>query len=81
MISYFADKGTKNSIEREQKNIFILSSGRILSNKRAKMQINLQFSEREYLRNNSPRVTKITFGVLEFLFGVIEIAFGETSSM
>ena len=45
------------------------------------MQINLQFSEREYLRNNSPRVTKITFGVLEFLFGVIEIAFGETSSM
>jgi hypothetical protein len=51
------------------------------TNKRAKMQINLQFSEREYLRNNSPRVTKITFGVLEFLFGVIEIAFGETSSM
>ena len=81
MISYFADKGTKNSIEREQKNIFILSSGRILSNKQAKIKNYFRFFECEYLRNNSPRVTKITFGVLEFLFGVIEIAFGETSSM
>jgi len=31
-------------------------------------------------RNNTPRVTKITFGVFEFLFGVFEITSEETKS-
>jgi len=32
-------------------------------------------------RNNTPRVTKITFGVIKILFGVIENTFGETQEM
>ena len=31
-------------------------------------------------RNNTPRVTKITFAVIKFLFGVIVNTFGETIS-
>jgi hypothetical protein len=31
-------------------------------------------------RNDTPRVTKNTFGVIKILFGVIEITSGETIS-
>ena len=32
-------------------------------------------------RNDTPRVTKITFGVIKILFGVIVNTFGETQEM
>ena len=49
-------KGTKNSIKREQKKYFLMSSGRILSNKRGKSKIIV-----------TPRRTSIYSTLLSFM--------------